>query len=814
MQELRLACRRLLRRPGFALFVTLTVAVGIGATTAAFTIADALVLTPAPFADAGRLVVVESQAAQSEDGGDGISYADFEDLRDELEQLDGLATFSVAWDFNVPSPTRPVRVEASFVSAGFFSLLGVGAARGRTFEPGEDADPGTPAHVVLSDSFWRRHFAADPNVVGTTLRLDDTAFTVVGVLPASFRDFLPESRPDVWVPVSMASRVFNPGYLDASGRSFRWLKALGRLRSDGSLARAEAELQAVSARLAERHPQTNRGVSARLVPLGDYAFGGRDLGSTTLALLVGGAFVLLIGCVNVANLLLVRAHGARGEAAIRQALGASRWALARPLLAETSILVAAGAVLGIALAWALTKLLVRVSPLPVPDYVDVGLDARVLVATLVLSAVTAVILGGVAALRHVRTDLRAALHEGSRRLSGDRGHTGPVLVIAEVALALVLLVGAGLFLRSALSFRSIDYGFRTQQLVTLHLDLSGERYRADADLRSAYQRLLEPAAALPGVDAVHLWGPGRAGDSSWFRDVVPAGRDASRQDQRCRLFEHRVSTGALEDLAIALRRGRTLLPGDRAESEPVAVISESAARACWGTDDAVGERFSRRYDGGPPFIRVVGVVEDVRHRGRDDRAHDPRDAYYPLEQVLSEQLSLLVASDRDPDAIAAALRAVVREVDPEVPLYDVATMAQRLDAEASESDFYAWFTGVCSAVALALAALGIYAVLSYAVGQRRHELGLRQALGARPVDLIWLVGRRALTLVASGLVLGMVLAWVLFRLVTASLYGVAAGDPVTLIVTTVLLTSTGLAAAAIPALRASRIDPAVALQDD
>ncbi len=811
-QELRLAVRKLLARPGFSLFIVLTLAVGIGAATVVLSLANALFLHPVPFKDADRLVVVHTAAQRGEPGDrEPVSYPDFQELA-RSEALVDTALFSDLWNLTLSGGDRPERVLVRFVSGRFFPLLGVGPRLGRGFLPEDDRAAGGPAIALISHALWKLRFASDPSLVGRTVLLDDRPFEVVGVMPEDLRDLAAGEATDVWLPVTVSSQVFTPAYLEK--RDHRWLTALARLAPGTSLEQAGRQMAALSLRMTETWPETNEGLRMQLSPLAEYAFGYRDLNRTTLILTAGAAFVLLIGCVNVANLLLVRSLARSRETAILISLGASRERLVGRLLLESSLLALTGGILGALLSVWGTRVLLVLSPLPLPPFVEVRVDGWVLAAALVVSLVTGLLVGLFPAVRGLRAGVRHALQQSSRNSSASWGAARRLLITAEIASALVLLVGGGLLIRSFLELRGTGYGFRSDGLVIASLRMSSVKYPEPAALRAFYAPVLERVAAIPGVQSAHLWGPGRAGSSEFYREVFLEGRSREGDAERCRLFEHRVTAGTLQSLEIPVRRGRAIEPVDRADSPAAAVVSESAAKACWPGEDPLGKRFRRNETPEAPWFTVVGVAGDARHRGRDARAYTPRDVYYSLPQVPTSLVTLLVQTDQASGAISGPLRQAVLSLDPDLPLFDLTSMEQVMREEESESRFYALLMGTYAAVSLLLATSGLYSMLAYAVVQRTREIGIRMALGAQPGNVLRLVAGEVLALVAAGVAVGLVGAWLLTRTLSGLLYGVDATDMVTFLGTPLLLGGVAGLAAYFPTRKATRIDPLVAFRQE
>lgn len=803
--DLIYAFRHLRRRPGFTLFVTLTLAVGIGASTTIFSLAQAVVLKPLPFPRADRLVTVLSTT----DGNRRpVSFLDFEDFRRQLSSFAQLEAFEDSRSLPLTGDGNPERVRVSFVTEGFFDLLGVQPAVGRLF----GAEDAMAPHVVIAHSLWQRRLGGSPQVQGSTLRLADLPYTVIGVLPADFVEFSPDADTEVFLPLRTAADLFSPGYLEQ--RDYHWLKLLGRLSEGTTTSAAEHEARGLAAVLEQRHPKSNAGIGARVDSLRDYAFDFRDLG-TTLWVLTGAVVLLLgIACVNVGNLLLVRGLERHRELAMRRALGASGRQLLRQLLAESLLLALIGGVLGALLSFGSTRVLVASSPLPLPPFVEVSVDPGVLAACLLLSLLVGLVVGLVPALRALRmVSPFETLRSGMRTIEGAAGFGQRLLIIVQVTMALLPLVGAALLLRSFLIFTGTGYGFDTQNLLTARVQLPSERYSEGDSIRAFHERLLAAGHELPGVRQAHLWGPGRAGGSYWTKSVLPEGRSADDTGSRCLFYEHRVTETALQDLGIHLLGGRSFEARDRVDGELAALVSRSLAETCWPGEDPIGKRFKRGTQEDLPWLTVIGIVEDARHRGRglDAVAHD---AYYLLRQIPTTHVTLMLQTEVEPMSLVAPLRTALVRTDPDIPLFDIATLETLRDEEANETRFYALLMGAYAASALLLVSLGIFSVLSYVVEQRSRELSIREALGARPRDLIGLVGSQMAKLLGVGLAVGVVIALVGTRIMQAMLYGVDALDPTTFVLAPLLLLGVGLLACAAPLRRVARTNPVAALKGE
>jgi predicted permease len=808
-QDLALALRTLRRAPAVALTAVLMLAVGIGATSAIFGALYAVVLRPLPFPDQDRIVLAAETWAGQRSGASPGTVATW---RRETRSFEALAPMRFT-SFNLAEEQTPERVVGARVGDGFFRAFGIRPALGRTFLAEED-QPGRANVVVLSHRLWERRFGADPRVVGRTVTLSGAPHTIVGVAPA-WVDYTSDSE-ELWVPLALTSEQL----ADYGEHS---LTVVGRLRPGVSLAQAEAEIAAVTQRVVEREPRFMRGRGSRVERVADVAV--EDYRPRLLTLLGAVGLVLLIACGNVANLLLARGVSRAREVALRAALGAGRGRIVRQLLAESLAIALGGAALGLALAHVGLKLLVTYGPEGVPRLADARVDGAVVACALVLALVSSVVAGLIPALRASRPALSAALRAGGRgvRQGGTRDRVRAALVVGEVALALTLLVGAGLLVRSARALERVDPGFEPRGLLTARVTLPRAEY-ADAErVKRAFVRMAEELAARPGVAA--------AAAATAIPLGAGGGSNGLFAEGKPELPEHMVDArrvivtpGYFATVGVRLRRGRLLTAQDVDGATRVAVISETVARRMWPGEDPIGRRFSC-CEGDTPgrWKEVVGVVADVHSRGLREQA--PPEFYLPVAQAPAEAWEWsgyngwLVArgagpAARDPAALAAAVRAAVQAVDRTVPVFSVETMPERLRGSLAQSRFNTALLTLLGAAGLALAAAGVYGVLAYLAGQRRQEIGVRLTLGATARDVLVLVARQGLVLVLAGVAVGAVGALAAARALDGVLFGVSRHDPLTFAAVAGLLVAVGGAASLLPAHRATRVDAAVVLRDD
>ena len=797
LQDFRFALRSLRHTPGFALAAVLTFAIGIGATTAIFTVLHAVLLRPLPYADPDRLVVLLHE------GQFPVSPADFLDYRRYVRSYERISA-AQAWSATLASGEGAERLPGLQVTADLFRTLGVPAALGRTFVNGED-QPGRDRVVLLSDALWKRRFGGDRGVVGRAVTLDGEPFTIVGVMPPSFR-FAPfwATNATLWRPLSLAPR--------SSDRAGRSLRVFARLRDGVTLEQARAEASAVAARLASAFPATNAQLGMEVVALREKVVSG--VRPTLWLLAATVALVLLIACVNVASLQIVRGSARQKELAVRAALGAARRRLVWQTLAESLVLSAAGGSVGLLLATWLLGLIGALLPaasLPVPD--ELSLDGAVAAFAVLLIVLTGVAAGLAPALQLSRANVQETLQDGSRGATeGVRGRgVRRGLLGLELALALALLAGAGLMGRTLLRLQDIDPGFDPRNLLTFTLSLGGTPHN-DARLQY-FDRVSQVMAAVPGVAAVsainHL---PLAGDTWRFR-IQPEGRPEPRPGDESSATWRLVRTGYFSTMRLRLR-GRDFDSRDRPDGLPVCIVNETMARRHWPGQDPIGRRVGvgtsdRRW------LTVVGVSADARQS--EWTGSVPEEIYAPYAQHATEfgsaELSFVVRTAGDPLELATAVQRAVWSVDSSVPISGTATMDRVIVDRLWRSRVTALLLGVFAAVALVLAALGVYGVSAYSTSRRTREIGIRVALGARPSQVVSLALGETLAPILGGLAVGCGVALALARLAASLLYGVGPGDPITFVAAAVALGVIALAAAWLPARRASRIDPAVVLRD-
>jgi predicted permease len=811
-QDIRYGTRRLARTPGFTAAAVLTLALGIGATSSIFSLVRAVLLDALPYPDPERLVLVRGLMTREAPEDWPISWLDLQDLGAEQKVFAGLAAVGDDLAYNLGSQGEPEHVAGEMVGDGYFELLNIRPVAGRTFRPEENRPPGEARVVLLGHDLWQRRFGGDPGVVGRAVRLNEQPYTVVGVLPAGFRGLTDEA--EVWLPAGIAGATMGAHHVEM--RRYRWLFAFARLAPGVSVDRAQREVDTILGRLAQEHPEDNKGYSMVLTPLSEAWFG--DLRPQLLVAFGAAGFVLLIACTNVANLLLARAAGRQKEMSVRSALGAGRGRLVRQLLAESVVLSLLGCVLGLLLAHWTTGFLARSGAIALRSFVDARVDLPVIGATAALALLCGTLFGLAPAFLATRIDLQSGLKEGALATTSAPGRRRfqAGLVIVEVGLALALLTGAGLMIKGFQQFARTDLGLRPEGVLTLQLDLAGERYKDSDDYRAFARQLHERLAAVPGVQSAGLEGPGIP-TGEWYSASFSL--EGKPDLEPVSLLRHHVSPGYFQTLGIPVLQGRDLTGQDTHENGiPVVVISRAAAQRLWPGESAIGKRLKPgAYESPLPWFEVVGVVGDVNHRGLGGEVQSDPDLYLAIFQSPARsptRMAVLVRTEGKPEALAAPVRQVIRELAPALTAYDVQTIEQRLAAQTTRGSSLVRLMTVLAGIALLLAMIGIYGLLSYSVTQRVREIGVRMALGADRGRVVGMIVRGALALIVAGLALGLVAVMLLNRFLTSLLYGVSPSDPGTLAATALLLLGVALAACCIPALQATRISPVSALRTE
>jgi putative ABC transport system permease protein len=803
LTDFRYAFRMLVKSPVFSAIAILTLGLAIGANSAIFSVVDAVLLRPLPYPQSEQLVRVfgsQPQLARAPN-----SPANFLEWKAENQVFERIATY-VGQGFNLTGSDRPERVIGARISADLLQLLGVQPALGRNFTADEDRD-GADRVVILSHEFWQHRFGGDVNAIRQTITLNDRPYTVVGVMPRGFA--FPSTRTQIWTPVA-----FTPA--ETATRDTNYIDVIARLKPGISLQQAQANMNAVTQHQAERYPNTNTGVGAEVVSLQEFTVG--DVRPMLIVLFGAVAFVLLIACANVANLLLARAAARHREMAIRGALGASRSRVVRLLLTESVLLAIAGAALGLLLAnWSL-DLLVSLKPANLPRLSEIGVNRTVFLFTFGISLLTGVLFGVAPAIQASKTDLNEGLKESGRggTDSPRRNRLRSLLVISEVALSLVLLIGAGLMIRSFARLLAVDPGFKPDHVLTAFVSLPVSKYPKHEEQTAFFDRLIERLRSLPMVSAAGVVTdlPLFGGSSTGF-DVD--GRPEALPGQRAMTDYRIVSPDYFTAMGIKLVKGRAFSRHDTADAPGVVIINETLAARFFAGEEPVGKRLN--LSGSPKDLReIVGVVGDTRNYGVD--ADVKPEVYVPFLQSapsylsgVSSAMTVVVRSTSDPSSLASALREQVQALDKDQPVSEIRTMEWYLADSMAQRRFNMLLLGAFAGLALILAAVGIYGVIAYTVAQRTHEMGIRIALGAQRSDVFKLIFGQAMLTTAAGVVIGLGAALGLTRLLQNLLYQVTATDPFVFASITFLLLLVAMAATYIPARRAMKVDPITALRE-
>ncbi len=800
-QDLRYGARMLMKQPGFTLIAVVTLALGIGATTAIFSVVNAVLLQSLPYREADRLVAVSLNDNDGEVGNTG--YATFLDWQARANSFEPLALIR-SWGGVLTGQGDAEAVRGLRVTPDYFKLLGVAPFLGRDFRS-EENRPDTRFVLVISHGLWQRRFDADPNIVGKPLVFSGQTFTVVGVMPQGFEDLLAANfyQPaEVWGPLGYdVTQSF-------ACRSCQHLKAFGRLKDGVTLEQARAEMNALAAALKQEHPTTYSVASAVVFGLQDELTKG--IRPALYLLLIAVNVLLLIACANVANLLLAHATDRAREMAVRAALGAGRFRIIRQLLVESLLLAGLGAAVGMILAVWGVDVLMALKPATILKLQTVTIDGRVLTFAAVVSALTGVLFGLAPAWQASKPDLQLALKSSDRTVSAG-GRLRNVFVVSEIALALVLLAGAGLLLKSFVQLLNVKPGFETGNLLTMMIPATGTRYNEDEPTRQLYQELVARVSALPGVEAAgvvsNLPLSGNGDRIGFHIETKPQPNPADAPS----VERYSITPDYLRTMHIGLLRGRGFTAQDSSDAPLVVLISQSTAQRFWPNEDPLGQRV--RLGGGEGRWRtIIGIVPDVLHQGLED-GPDVQ-AYVPHAQWVDGSMRLAVRTAADSNSVLAAIRREVKAVDPELSLSQIFTMEQLVTRTTGQRRFTLLLAGVFAALALLLAGLGIYSVIACSVAQRTRELGIRMALGAQTGDVLRLVIRQGMRLALIGTSLGLIAAWGVTRLMKSLLFNVSATDPLTFAAIAGLLILVALFACWIPARRATKVDPVIALRTE
>ncbi|HEU4594978.1 MAG TPA: ABC transporter permease [Pyrinomonadaceae bacterium] len=792
LQDIRYGLRTLLKNPGVALLAVFALCLGIGANTAIFSIVNAVMLRPLPVEEPDQLVMLFESKPQAGITRAQVSYANYADWKRGSQSFESMAAFG-AQSFNVTIGGEPERVPGARVTADFFQVTKARPALGSTFTA-EASEAGSDRVVILSHAFWENRFNSDPQAVGKTLILDGGNHTIIGVMPKEFQ--FPSRRTALWAPLAA----------ETSAAGTHYLNVIARLKPEATSAQAQAEMSAVAQRLSEQGDRAGWGVT--LITLSDYSIG--NIKSAFFILFAAVVFVLLIACANVVNLLLSRAAARQKEVAIRAAIGATRLRILRQLLTESMLLSLLGGGLGLALAFVGIELLLASLPggVAIPNAEDIGIDAQVLVFTVVVSVVTGVLCGLAPAWRLSKTDLNETLKEVVRGSTGTLGgrRVRNVLMVSEVALALMLLISAGLMIKSFLMLQYVDPGFKADNVLTMEVSLPKAKYAEDYQVAAFYAQALERIAALPGVQAAGAVNNLPLSGETTNVVINIEGRPSQPNEDELYTGYRSVSPEYFGAMGVPVKAGRAFAQSDGAKAPGVAIINETMARRFWPGADPLGKRVKQgALESSEPWVTVVGVVGDVRHSAINQ---EPRaEMYLPYQQEPLRSMFVAVRTAADPQSIAPAVRGAILSVDKDQPISNLRSMEEVV----SDANFGRRTTTVLlvifAVVALVLTTVGIYGLLAYSVTQRKQEIGIRMALGAQAGDVLKMILKEGMFIVSVGIAIGLVLALVAGRLMSSMLYGVSATDPLTLVGLSLFLIFVALTACFIPARRATRLDP-------
>lgn len=809
VQDVRYATRKLSRNPGFTVVAVATLALAVGATTSVFSIVNGVLLKPLPFHEPNELVRVTSSGRRPGRAA-AMSALDFIDYRDQSRSFVGMAAITDGTVNLTTGSDQPARLSGSWVGARFFDLLGVLPALGRPFIA-TDESKGAPRVVVLSDKLWRNRFRADRRIVGQSLSLDGKPYTVIGIAPPTLNF---PARTDVWIPLKFEDWMLDPG-----NRGAHFLNSIGRLKPGVTIETARRDLLSISERLASQYPESNTTFRGMVQSLTEYIVG--DVEKALYTMFGAVAFVLLIACANIANLLLVRAAGRETEIAVRTALGAGRVRIVRQLVTESVLLSIAGAIAGTALAAWVVDGVVAFGPQGLPRLEDIVIDGRVLGFSIAIAILTGLVFGLVPAFHAARGEIGQLLKEGTRGSRGGRTaqRTRALLVVSEMALAVVLLTGAGLLIRSFVKLTHVDPGFRTEQLLKFSVSVPALKYPYDGDRRRFADGVMEKLASLPGTQSVAVSFDRPLQRIGMYVTFEVDGRPPSPADNRPAAAVHPAGSNYFTTLGVRLLRGRFYTKQEETFSvPPVLVVNEAFVKKYFPNDDALGKHITLGIDhdtaqSGTSVTtkgEIVGVVADVKQLDLATPAGP--DVYVPFGLFPLEEMNFFVRSTADAGALASGVRARMREVDAALPIYDFSTMSEAVAESVSQPRFYMMLLTGFAGLALVLAALGIYGVISYSVSQRTRELGIRIALGATHERVVRLVLSQGIVLTTGGVVIGLLGAYWLTGLIAALLFGVTKADPTTFVSVAAILLAVAWLSSYLPARRAARVDPVIAMR--
>ncbi|HWO01896.1 MAG TPA: ABC transporter permease [Blastocatellia bacterium] len=795
LRDARYGFRTLFKNRGFTAVAIVALALGIGANTAIFSVVNAVLLRPLAFENSDQLVMVWEKRMHLGRIRNSVSAPDFDDWRAQNNVFEDMAAY-IGQGFNLATSGEPERIQGAGVSPSLFSILRAQPRLGRFFDPDEDKPNSNPV-VIISSGLWQRSFGSDPEIAGKTVRLNDKAYTIVGVTPAGF--IFPNRRAEAWVPLTLSPE-------DAGNRAGHMLTVVARLKSGVTLQEARTEMDSIAAQLEQQYPTPNTGHGANVFSLYEEVV--TSARPALLLLLGAAAFVLLIACANVANLLFARSAARSREIAIRTALGARRSRIVRQLLTESVLLALAGGIIGVLVAlWGL-DLLLAIGEGSIPRAKEIKLDGWALGFSLLVSIATGMIFGLVPALQASKPDMNEALKEGSRSASGSirRNKTRSLFVIAEVAICLVLLIGAGLMIKSFSKLINISPGFNPENVLAVNVALSGSQYRDAAAISGFYQQALERLSSVPGVQsAAGVTALPMAG-SFGGRYFSIEGRPPQPAGQGFNARTNVATPGYFETMNIPLIEGRDFDNRDARGASDVVILNQEAVRRFWPDESPIGQRINVDNRN----RTVVGVVGDVKQSGLD--ADTTPEMFWPYNQVPVPFGTLVLRTTGEPSEMTSAVRSAMQEIDRDLPLYGIKTVNDVISDSVAPRRLNMLLLGIFAGLAIVLAAVGIYGVISYSVSQRTREIGIRMALGASHSSVLRLVVGEGMILAVIGVATGLVASFFLTRLMSTLLFGVSTTDPVTFVAISLLLTTVSIVASLIPARRAIKVDPMVALR--
>ena len=797
LRDVSYSVRVLLKNYAFTIVVILTLALGIGANTAIFSFANGILLRPLPYPQSDRLAVLDETALKRGIDSMSVSYPNFLDWREQNTVFEDIGAHYGTSRFSLIGAGEPIVIRGSYISHGLLEILRVSPQLGRTFTANEDR-PEEDNVVILGHDLWQRSFGGDPNIIGQKITISNRARTVIGVMPRGFR--FPEIS-EIWVPLALSTKTFT--------RTDHGISAIARLKDGVSFSEAQAEMNNIAARIEQQNPVTNEGLGVKVTSLHENLSG--DYREALLILLGVVGCVLLVACVNVANLMLARATARQKEFALRAALGAGRWRIMHQLLIESLLLAIVGGALGFALSlWALHVLLAAI-PIQLPFWMDFGVDLRVLGFTAAITLLTAFIFGGVPALQTSRVDLNDTLKEGGRGSAGIRARARNLLVVTEIALSLILLVGAGLMIQSLLRLQRVNIGLDARNVLTATVILPRAKYSEDEQRATFFKQLVERVRSLPGVQAAAATATLPLSGGNWGRSLTVEGYPVLPVGQAPMIQHTVVTPGYFRTMGISLLAGRDFTDADAKGSPDVTIVDERLAREYWPNDTPIGKRvrFGPPEDN-EPWHTVIGVVSAVRHQRVQEDTR--KSVYLPHLKMPVTGMSLVARTSSDPKDLVSAIRREVAQLDRDLPVSEIATMEEVVAESIWQPRLYATLFTVFAGGALILALIGIYGVMAFLVQTRTHEIGVRMALGATARDVFKLIVGRGMKLTAIGVVVGVGGAIGLTRLMHSLLFNTSATDPVTFILISVLLSLAAFFACYIPARRAAKVDPLVALR--